>query len=171
MSINLPATPPIDQLCLLTRSVIDKNVCSRPTASRDIPKMTRKQLTLVLTLLSLMAYFSSSWTEETADHSDGYRPAEENITRALIDMTGENLLRSFGIDIKRKPSKTFTPHDYMINVYSKLSGENQVVRKTRITTVRGIIDTGESHSWLRFCACYSKVYSHPLARAYLLLLS
>ena len=101
--------------------------------------------TLILSLLPLMAYSSSLWTEgrqETSKHHF----TEENITRALIDMTQESLLRSFGIDVNRKPSKTFTPHDYMIDIYSLLSGNSDAARKTRINTVRGIMDTGKLSS-------------------------
>ena len=107
-----------------------------------MPKMISKQNTLILSLLSLITYSSSSWTEERQESSH-YLPAEENITRSLVDMTQESLLRSFGIDMKRKPSKTFTPHDYMIDVYSLLSGESDVARRTRINTVRGIMDSGK----------------------------
>ena len=98
--------------------------------------------TLLLTLLPLMAYSSSLWREET-QAAGKHHLTEENITRALIDMTQESLLRSFGIDVTKKPSKAFTPHDYMIDIYSLLSGESDVARKTRINTVRGIMDSGK----------------------------
>lgn len=92
-------------------------------------------------LISLMTFLSTSRTSEI--NSQTYKSVTENITQALIEMTQESLLRSFGIDIKRKPSRSFTPHDYMLEVYSLLSGESDVARTTRINTVRGIIDTGE----------------------------
>lgn len=104
--------------------------------------MISAQYTLMLTLLPLMAYSSSLWREENQGASK-HHFTEENITRALIDMTQESLLRSFGIDVTKKPSKTFTPHDYMIDIYSLLSGESDVARKTRINTVRGIMDSGK----------------------------
>ena len=103
-----------------------------------------KQCTIVATplyLISLMTLLSTSRTSEI--NSQTYEPVTENMTQALIEMTQESLLRSFGIDMKRKPSRSFTPHDYMLEVYSLLSGESDVARKTRINTVRGIIDTGE----------------------------
>ena len=97
----------------------------------------------IVSLLPLMTYFTCIWTAGTFSPRH-YRPAEENITRTLIDMTQESLLRSFGMDMKRKPSKSFTPHDYMIEVYSLLSGDGDVARRTKINTVRGIMDTGKS---------------------------
>ena len=103
-----------------------------------------KQCTIVATalyLISLMTFLSTSWTSEI--NSQNYKQVTENITQALIEMTQESLLRTFGIDMKRKPSRSFTPHDYMLEVYSLLSGDSDVARTTRINTVRGIIDTGE----------------------------
>ena len=103
-----------------------------------------KQCTIPVTafyMISLLAFLSTSQTSEV--NSQTYNPVTENITQSLIEMTQESLLRSFGIDMKRKPSRTFTPHDYMLEVYSLLSGDSDVARTTRINTVRGIIDTGE----------------------------
>ena len=107
-------------------------------------KMISNHNALILSLLSLVVSTSSLWTEERRETSRN-QLSEENITRALIDMTQETLLRSFGIDVSRKPSKAFTPHDYMIDIYSVLSGDSDAARRTRINTVRGIMDTGK---WL-----------------------
>jgi len=103
-------------------------------------KMISNHNALILSLLSLVVSISSLWTEERRETSRN-QLSEENITRALIDMTQETLLRSFGIDVSRKPSKAFTPHDYMIDIYSVLSGDSDAARRTRINTVRGIMDT------------------------------
>ena len=105
-------------------------------------KMISNHNALILSLLSLVVSTSSLWTEERRETSRN-QLSEENITRALIDMTQETLLRSFGIDVSRKPSKAFTPHDYMIDIYSVLSGDSDAARRTRINTVRGIMDTGK----------------------------
>ena len=107
-----------------------------------MPEMISNHNALILSLLSFVASSSSLLIEERKETSR-HQLSEENITRALIDMTQESLLRSFGIDVSRKPSKAFTPHDYMIDVYSVLSGDSDAARRTRINTVRGIMDTGK----------------------------
>lgn len=102
------------------------------------------------TLLALGAMFASVCIRGCIE-ARVYQQAGQNITRALVEMTKESLLQAFGHDMKRKPSRSFTPHDYMIQVYTRLNSKIENQQRSNINTVRGIIDTGELIMFILYC--------------------
>lgn len=126
-----------------------KRTLSQVVERRDCEKATMGKMYHVLVLLHmlLMAYVTSSWTEEQTYEADRYPSAEETLAQAMKSTAKEELSRLLGIG---RNQATTTPHDYMLHIYEQLNGNRKAAQKSRFNSILGLTDSGFSFSPFNF---------------------
>ena len=100
----------------------------------------------ILNILVLITIFKFS-LEAALDrkNTDRISPSGQtfyysNVTQLLMEVTKQNLQRAFGL---KKSHRKFSPPDYMMEVYNILETRFKQGKKSKINTVRGLLDLGK----------------------------